>query len=153
MNSLVVKFLHLFHMAIRPLILAWYSVFESHRVRVVVKHGTDILFVKTSFSAQRFSLPGGGIEHRESALEAAARELHEETGILLPHERFHLVGQMRTARPAIPFLISVFEASVTSDLLPPLAPLRTIEIVDRQWLSASELPLENQVIDWYLKQG
>lgn len=153
MKSFVLWSLHGFHMLIRPIIVAWYSVFESHRVRVVVKHGDQFLFVKTSFSAQLLSFPGGGIERKESPLEAAVRELREETGIVVSEQRFRHVGQMHTAPPAIPFRITVFEVEVETEDLPPLAWIRTLEIVDRQWIARDRLPLKNQVVAWYLAQG
>ena len=57
---------------------------ESHRKRrratmVAVQNGR-ILLVKER-GAHRFSLPGGGIERREGVIEAACRELREETGL------------------------------------------------------------------------
>lgn len=145
--------MHGFHMLIRPIIVAWYSMFESHRVRVVVKHGDHFLLVKTSFSAQLLSFPGGGIERGESPLDAAVRELREETGIVVSEQKFRHVGQMHTAAPAIPFRITVFEVVVDTKELPSLAWIRTLEIVDRQWVALHDLPLKNQVVAWYLAQS
>ena len=45
-----------------------------------------MLLVKEQ-GAHRFSLPGGGIERREGVIEAACREIREETGLRVVQAR------------------------------------------------------------------
>lgn len=48
-------------------------------VAVVIRHG-KVLLVKDQ-GVHKYSLPGGGVHRDERSSEAAARELHEETGL------------------------------------------------------------------------
>ena len=51
---------------------------KRRRATVVAEQDGKVLLIREHGSRQ-FSLPGGGIEGRESAMEAALRELREET--------------------------------------------------------------------------
>jgi len=48
-------------------------------VAVVIRQGR-VLLVKDK-GKSKFSLPGGGVHEKERSFQAAARELHEETGL------------------------------------------------------------------------
>ena len=50
------------------------------RATVVAEQDGRVLLVKER-GARRYGLPGGGIERREGVIEAACRELREETGL------------------------------------------------------------------------
>ena len=53
---------------------------KRRRATVVAEQGGNILLVK-ELGARRYGLPGGGIERRESVIEASCREVREETGL------------------------------------------------------------------------
>ncbi len=50
---------------------------------VVLDEAERILLIRHSYGTGKWMLPGGGMERRETPLETAMRELHEETACLL----------------------------------------------------------------------
>jgi ADP-ribose pyrophosphatase YjhB (NUDIX family) len=61
-------------------------------VTAFVASGERLLWVQRGLQPQRgkWAIPGGFLEEGETLAEGAARELHEEAGILLPPERLQL---------------------------------------------------------------
>ena len=60
---------------------------KRRRATVVAAQDGRLLLVKER-GAHRFSLPGGGIERREGVIEAACRELREETGLCVLQAKY-----------------------------------------------------------------
>jgi 8-oxo-dGTP pyrophosphatase MutT (NUDIX family) len=69
----------------------------------VVRDGGRVLLTRLTASTM-WTLPGGGIEHGESPLQAAVREVHEETGLklvpgpLIDVDSIHFTGQAPDGR-------------------------------------------------------
>jgi 8-oxo-dGTP diphosphatase len=107
---------------------------HTHGALVAIWHQHEVLLVQTSYRSG-LSLPGGGIQQGESARQAAARELSEELGLVVPSEQFldpwtiteHGRGGLNT--------VMVFSLDV--DAKPKLA-IDGLEIVDCQWFSCVE---------------
>lgn len=61
-------------------------------VTTFVASGDRLLWVQRDQDPQRgkWAIPGGFLENGETLAEGAARELHEEAGVLLPPERLQL---------------------------------------------------------------
>ncbi|MGI2336891.1 MAG: NUDIX domain-containing protein [Dehalogenimonas sp.] len=60
-----------------------------HRATALVFREGKVLLVKDR-GVEFYSLPGGGIKHGERSIDAAARELYEETGL-----KAHSAGRLR----------------------------------------------------------
>ncbi len=67
---------------------------ETHGALVSIWHQGKILLVRTSYHGY-FSLPGGYLKSKETAIQAAIRELKEETGLETTPEELELVVDSR----------------------------------------------------------
>ncbi|UZJ58281.1 NUDIX domain-containing protein [Pseudomonas sp. KU26590] len=99
----------------------------KERATVICRRDNQILYVRKSKS--RWNLPGGKVEADESPAQAAARELREETGLIL--EDLAYVSRFEGGT----VMHHVFEVSVTMIATP--APHN--EIADCQWFTTEEL--------------
>jgi len=88
-------------------------------VTAFVACGDRLLWVQRARPPQRgkWAIPGGFLEQGETLAEGAARELHEEAGILLPPE--HLQLYMTGSITFINQVYMGFRAVVESDLCVP----------------------------------
>lgn len=111
---------------------------------VVVRCGRYLLLVFDRFRGA-WELPGGRIDPGETPLQAAVRELHEESGLLLPtltlagYARFRLVGPPRDEYAAI------YTARVPA-LHHTFIPNQEISAI-RWWDTAGAPPSGTQIID------
>jgi 8-oxo-dGTP diphosphatase len=99
----------------------------KERATVICRRDNRILYVRKPKA--RWTLPGGKVEADESPAQAAARELREETGLILED----LAYVTRFEGGAV--LHHVFEVSVTMIATP--APHN--EIADCKWFTTTEL--------------
>lgn len=68
---------------------------------LAVDQSGRVLMVRHSYGAPRWSLPGGGISRGEVAVEAAMRELREETGCRLSQARLLTCFEERVRRTTV----------------------------------------------------
>jgi len=61
-------------------------------VTAFVAHGKKLLWVQRELQPQRglWAIPGGFLENNETLAQGAARELREESGVLIPHDQLQL---------------------------------------------------------------
>ena len=70
----------------RVLRTGWFITRPKHQGALVAVWVEDRVLVLRQSYRVHLNLPGGGVGRHESALEAALRELREETGLVLPPE-------------------------------------------------------------------
>lgn len=103
----------------------------KRRATVICRHEGEILFVRKRNA--KWNLPGGRVEQGETPLQAAKREMVEETG--LTFDQLSYVSQYQDDK-AVHFL---FEAQRAGDQKPRAAN----EIDDCRWFNAKELAKHN----------
>ena len=113
----------------------------THGALVAIWWGEHFLLVQSSYR-RSLSLPGGGMEAGETALQAAVRELAEEVGLRVRAEQLLDPWQITERSPGGLNTVSIFTLPVHTR--PPLV-IDGLEIVAVQWLSrqqalARELP-------------
>lgn len=114
--------------------LQWYSrVTGRPRARVIaINEYNEVLLVRCWAGTPFLELPGGGIERRESAMDAARRELYEETGIRATN--LTSIGSV-----TIGYEAQLFLAMVRKDQLP--AKRKNVwEIMEIGWSPVNDLP-------------
>ena len=113
---------------------------NTRRVRVLVISSSNILLLRTRLGHQKWSTPGGGVNKNENPIDAAVRELREETGIEVTPNMLNFIGEKRLPEdrmwPRYDALFYVVKLSTTQ---------RTkihskYEIIDTKWFKLSQLP-------------
>jgi ADP-ribose pyrophosphatase YjhB (NUDIX family) len=61
------------------------------RTRVVVVHGNEVLVVHNWHGDGKWSFPGGGLKRGEDPKHGAAREVMEETGVVVKPEKLQTI--------------------------------------------------------------
>ena len=119
----------------------WFYLHSSHRTRVLVVCGHQVLLVKSWLGDGKWSLAGGGLHRHEDPMRGAQRELLEETALDLPVEAFKFVDQRRANNHGLVFAYDLFVVEVETVL--PVVP-QPGEIVAIGWYDYRQL-LKKQI--------
>lgn len=113
---------------------------NSRRVRVLVISSSNILLLRTRLGHQKWSTPGGGVNKNENPIDAAVRELYEETGIKVKPDMLNFIGEKRLPEnklwPRYDAMFYVVKLSTTQKT----NTHSKYEIIDTKWFKISELP-------------
>jgi len=115
---------------------------EKHvRARVlIVNEEKEILLVRSWLGHQKWTLPGGGIKRGETAAEAAAREVHEETGLRIPQDHLRELGMFTNdTNEKYTYTVACYGVTVAKRE-PRLARRRRLEMLEISWFPLAHLP-------------
>lgn len=116
--------------------VSWLTLRNSQRTRVLIVCGEEAVMLKNWIGTGGWSLPGGGRKRGETALIAAQREVHEEVGLSIGTDQFHLVGSYRRSKQGLSFMYELFIVHLPQKL--PLRP-RPLEISEACWMKRSDV--------------
>lgn len=127
------------HKAITPFLTLIMS--EKHvRVRVLIlNEQKEVLLVRSWLGHQKWTLPGGGIKRLETPVEAAAREVHEETGLRVAQDHLHELGVFTSDTGKYTYTIACYAVEVAKRE-PHIARRHRLEMLDTAWFPLASLP-------------
>ena len=109
---------------------------QKDRVRVIVyRDDGKILLVRSRFSRQKWTLPGGGVDRNESYEQAAVREVLEEIGLRVHNLRY--LGEANSHESYAKFSVRVFAAHASDYDIK-----CNFEIMEARWFNRDYLPKE-----------
>lgn len=115
---------------------------EKHvRVRVLITNEEkEVLLVRSWLGHQKWTLPGGGIRRSETPAEAASREVHEETGLRIPHDHLAELGVFPSDPTATyGYTVACYTVEVAKRE-PHISRHRRLEMLDMAWFKLDALP-------------
>ena len=112
--------------------------YRSKKTRAygVIEHEQKVLIVKNWLGSGTWSLPGGGAQKGESHKETLARELHEETGIIIDKETVSVIEEGVHNREFGKKKFIIFHVPQQSK---PAIFINHLEIVDSRWVAIKDL--------------
>ncbi len=123
-----------------PMLRLYTRVTHQERSRVVLLNEMNEVLLVQGVIGSKWSLPGGGIERDETPIEAAIREVHEETGIRLTDDMVRGIAVIPAGEVAkVNYTAHLFVAHVSKQSLP-ANQHNTTEIISLVWAPLSVLP-------------
>lgn len=119
-----------------PIVKLYWRVFkpETFGVKVIIEYKGKFLWVRNDYGYRSITFPGGRIEKRESAEQAAIREIKEEVGIDLVNLK--IIGSMLSTNEGKKDNIDIFYGQSNTDKLF----LDDFEIAESGWFTRNNLP-------------
>lgn len=128
--------------------LSYFHVRHTARTRVLVRAGDQVLVVQVWHGTGIWSLPGGGMHAGEMPLQAAVRELREETGLEAAPQQLEALGLRAFSYAGMVFTCHYYYLELSEpQTLKPGRP----EIIDARWLPERRLHTNHLAPD--VKQG
>ena len=127
------------HAAARPFLRRYFAARHVRVRALVLNEQGELLLTRSWFGHQKWSLPGGGIGHRETSAQAASREVLEETGVHISPQQFSSLGRFANGDSSAPFTVDAVVAHIKNQPAG-VAKLRRLEIVDTAWFPLHDVP-------------
>ena len=125
---------------------------HNHGALVAILHQRRLLLVQTSYR-HGLGLPGGGLERRETARQAAVRELAEELGLRVTPGELVDPWQITEHSARGKNTVTIFTLRVARE---PQIHLDGLELVAAHWLTRQEAlgrPLVSHVREFLINRG
>lgn len=125
---------------------------HNYGALVAIWHQQRLLLVQTSYR-HGLGLPGGGLERRETARQAAVRELAEELGLRVAAEELLDPWQITEISARGKNTVTIFAMRMAEE---PAIRLDGLELVASQWLTTPEAlgrPLVSHVRTYLIERG
>ncbi len=120
------------------------AITHQQRAKIIlVDEDNKLLLVQNALGDRCWTLPGGGIEEGESAIEAAIREVYEELSIVLDAEDCRRIGMVHVTKNS--YDAQIIACCLNSAQKRQIWPHK-LEIYAVEWHSASKLPQATQPI-------
>ncbi len=130
------KIIHALIPILLPFVRLYWHIFKpkTFGVKVIVEYGSQILLIRNSYGWKKWTFPGGRIDKGEEPLEAAKREVLEETGLDLFDLKY--IGEIVSTEEGKIDHISIFKG-VAYDTETQFC---EFEIKEGGWFDKNELP-------------
>lgn len=125
---------------------------HNHGALVAIWHQRRLLLVQTSYR-HGLGLPGGGLERRETARQAAVRELAEELGLKVSLDELLDPWQITETSARGKNSVTIYTLRATQE---PAIGLDGLELVAYHWLTTQEAlgrPLVSHVREYLIEKG
>ena len=125
---------------------------HNHGALVAIWHQRRLLLVQTSYR-HGLGLPGGGLERRETARQAAVRELAEELGLKVSLDELLDPWQITETSARGKNSVTIYTLRATQE---PAIGLDGLELVAYYWLTTQEAlgrPLVSHVREYLIEKG
>jgi ADP-ribose pyrophosphatase YjhB (NUDIX family) len=109
---------------------------HTQGVKCVITCNDKFLLVRPAYAHRRFTFPGGGVKRGEKAVEAAVRELFEETGVMVTQLTWFgsYAQEIEYKHDTVQCYYGAMEAAE--------AHADNFEIAEVTWFSRADVPLD-----------
>lgn len=104
------------------------------RTRCAIIQDNHILLVRNVGSSRYWGLPGGGLNHDESAIDCIAREVREELAINANVDSYRYIDRFYGETSDLPLDCFTLALSTTTPIKP------SLEIIEARWFPVNRLP-------------
>lgn len=125
LGPIIIYFFRLYWFIFRP---------KTRGVNCIIQFGNKILFIRHSYGSKKWTIPGGGVERKETFEEAARREVKEEVDIDL--NNIKKIGEYVNNKEYKEDYVQCFLSEVDD----PYFKIDNFEISDAKWATLDEIP-------------